>query len=87
MTKEKLKRIVAASAVAGTLVVAILLAVILYQIVRICVLNGREKRLNEEIARQEEILAQNNLDLEYWETDWAKEQEAYKYYFVKPGDN
>lgn len=41
MTQEKLKRVVTAAAVAGTLVVVCLLAVILYQVIKIVVLNNR----------------------------------------------
>ena len=43
MTQEKLKRVVTAAAVAGTLIVVCLLAVIVYQIVHMIVLDNRKK--------------------------------------------
>ena len=49
MTQEKLKRVVTAAAVAGTLVVVCLLAVLLYQVIHIAVLNKRIKNVQKEI--------------------------------------
>ena len=53
MTQEKLKRVVTAAAVAGTLVVVCLLAVILYQVIKIVVLNNKIADSEAEISRLE----------------------------------
>ena len=50
MTQEKLKRVVTAAAVAGTLVVVCLLAVLLYQVIHIAVLNKRIKNVQKSIT-------------------------------------
>jgi len=47
MTQEKLKRVVTAAAVAGTLIVVCLLAVIVYQIVHMIVLDNRIKKVEK----------------------------------------
>ena len=64
MTQEKLKRVVTAAAVAGTLVVVCLLAVLLYQVIHIAVLNKRIKNVQKEIDYWTEMneTAENDLD-------------------------
>lgn len=84
MTQEKLRRIVTAAAVAGTVLIACLLLVIVYQIVKIVVLNNRIDKIEQEIAAQEEINGQHEDDLEYYLSDLYLESEAYKYHFVYP---
>ena len=54
MTQEKLKRVVTAAAVAGTLIVVCLLAVIVYQIVHMIVLDNRIKKVEAETSYYEE---------------------------------
>ncbi len=49
MTQEKLKRVIVACTVAGTLLLTILFAVIVGQIIAICVKNNRLETLEQEI--------------------------------------
>ena len=86
MEQEKLKRVVTAAAVAATLVIAILFFIIVYQIVRICVLEHRENELKRDIARQERLLETDSEYLEKVQEDWWLEQEAYRNNFIYPGD-
>ena len=87
MTQEKLRRIVTAAAVAGTILIVCLLAVIGYQIVKIIVLNNRIDKVEEDIRTQQEIKEQHENDLEYYLSDWYLEEEAYKHHFIRPGTN
>lgn len=86
MTQEKLKRVVTAAAVAGTLVIVCLLAVIVYQIVKIAVLDNRIKNSEEAITYLTEQKANQEDDLEYYLSDFYLEQEARKNHFINPGD-
>ena len=61
MTQEKLKRVVTAAAVAGTLVVVCLLAVLLYQVIHIAVLNKRIKNVQKEIDYWTETKRQKTI--------------------------
>ena len=76
-----------AAAVAGTVLIVCLLLVIVYQIVRIVVLNNRIDKVEEEIRTQQEIKEQHENDLEYYLSDWYLEEEAYKHHFIRPGTN
>ena len=64
MTQEKLRRVVTAAAVAGTLVVVCLLAVIGYQIIKVIVLNNRIKEVEKDIAAYEEEIEKNIIAIE-----------------------
>ncbi|HIR23414.1 MAG TPA: hypothetical protein IAB32_06490 [Candidatus Scatosoma pullicola] len=82
-----MRRVVTAAAVAGTVLIVCLLLVIVYQIVRIVVLNNRIDKVEEEIQTQQEIKEQHENDLEYYLSDWYLEEEAYKHHFIRPGTN
>lgn len=86
MEQEKLKRVVTAAAVAGTLVIAILFFIIVYQLIRIGVLEKRENDLKSDIAKQERLLDEGGEYLEKVQEDWWLEQEAYRNNFIYPGD-
>ena len=87
MTQEKLRRVVTAAAVAGTVLIVCLLLVIVYQIVRIVVLNNRIDKVEEEIRTQQEIKEQHENDLEYYLSDWYLDEDANKHHFIRPGTN
>ena len=87
MSQEKLRRVVTAAALARTDLIVCLLLVIVYQIVRIVVLNNRIDKVEEEIQTQQEIKEQHENDLEYYLSDWYLEEEAYKHHFIRPGTN
>lgn len=86
MTQEKLKRVVTAATVAGTLIVVCLLAVIVYQIIHIAVLNHRIKDVESDIATYETQKDAAENDLDYYLSDYYLEQAAREYHFIKPGD-
>ena len=55
MTQEKMRKVITASVVAGTVLLVILLSVLIYGWVKIGVLNRREKALEAETAALEEL--------------------------------
>ncbi|MBP5242291.1 MAG: hypothetical protein J6Z36_01195 [Clostridia bacterium] len=69
MSEEKLKRTVTGLTVAGTLLVLILLAVIIYQIVVMGVKSARIKDLETKIAWYEQQITEGNADLDYYLND------------------
>ena len=86
MTQEKLKRVVTAAAVAGTLVVVCLLAVLLYQVIHIAVLNKRIKNVQKEIDYWTEMneTAENYLD--HYLSDFYLDMAAHEKGFIYPGE-
>ena len=84
MTQEKLRRVVTAATVAGTLLVVGLLAVIGYQIIKVIVLNNRIKEVEKDIAAYEEEIEKGENDLNYYLSDLYLEEEAYKHHFIYP---
>ncbi|HIU59000.1 MAG TPA: hypothetical protein IAC57_02750 [Candidatus Scatosoma pullistercoris] len=84
MTQEKLRRVVTAATVAGTLLVVGLLAVIGYQIIKVIVLNNRIKEVEKDIAAYEEEIEKGENDLNYYLSDLYLEGEAYKHHFIYP---
>ena len=87
MTQEKLRRVVTAAAVAGTILVVGLLIVIVGQIITIAVYNHRIDESEKEIAALEERVEKHESDLEYYLSDWYLEEEADKHHFIRPGEN
>lgn len=87
MTEDKLRRTVIAAAVAGTLVGVSLFGVIVYQTVKIAVLNKRIERETQKIAELEQIVDKKEGDLSYFESELGLNDLAYgKYGFSKPED-
>ena len=86
MTQEKLKRVVTAAAVAGTLIVVCLLAVIVYQNVHMIVLDNRIKKVEAETSYYEEQISKGENDLNYYLSDLYLEQAAREHHFIKPED-
>ena len=69
MTQDKLRRVVTAAVVAGTLLIFILIGVLIYQAIRINVLENRIETVKEEIQEYNEKKADAENDLEYYESD------------------
>ena len=69
MTQDKLRRVVTAAVVAGTLLIVILIGVLIYQAIRINVLENRIETVKEEIQEYNEKKADAENDLEYYESD------------------
>ena len=83
MTQEKMRKLVTAIVSACTILLTLLAGYLAYQWITIAVYNQKEKKLKAEIAAYEQILAQDEKDLEYYESDLYKEWEAMKLGFVK----
>ena len=83
MTQEKMRKLVTAIVSACTILLTLLVGYLAYQWITIAVYNQKEKKLKAEIAAYEQILAQDEKDLEYYESDLYKEWEAMKLGFVQ----
>ena len=83
MTQEKMRKLVTAIVSACTILLTLLTGFLAYQWITIAVYNQKEKKLKAEIAAYEQILAQDEKDLEYYESDLYKEWEAMKLGFVQ----
>ena len=84
MTQEKLRKLIVACAVAATLLLVLLLGVLVYQWIKIGVLNGRIRAIAQENARLEETIAQGTKDAKYYESVMGKEWLAFQNGFVRP---
>ena len=84
MTQEKLRKIIVACVVATTLLLVLLLGVLIYQWIRIGVLNSRIEQIEQENARLEETIAAGTKDAEYYESVMGKEWLAFQNGFVRP---
>ena len=82
---DRLRRRITVVVVAATLLVVTLFGVIVYQIVTITVKNNRIKKLEADIARYEQIIAEGELSLEYYESQEGLENAARKYGAKKQG--
>ena len=68
MTEEKMRKIAAGATVAGVLLVLFLIVILIVQFVQIGVANAQSSRLDDEIARYEEMIASGERDLNFYET-------------------
>ena len=69
MTQEKLKRVIVACSVAGTLLLTILFAVIVGQIIAIHVKNKRLEALDKEISQLEQQAEEGGELADHLESD------------------
>ncbi len=83
MTQEKLRKVVTAVTVAATALLVFLLAVIVYQVVTMCVLTNRERALEEENKKLQQQIDENTLDAEYYESVIGKEWLAFQNGFIR----
>ncbi|MBQ7368578.1 MAG: hypothetical protein IJW60_02585 [Clostridia bacterium] len=84
MTQEKLRKIIVACVVATTLLLVLLLGVLVYQWIKIGVLNSRIDQIEQENAKLEETIAAGTKDAEYYESVMGKEWLAFQNGFVRP---
>ena len=84
MTQDKMRKLIVACAVAATLLLVLLLSVLVYQWIKIGVLNGRIEQIEQENARLEETIEQGEKDAEYYESIMGKEWLAFQNGFVRP---
>ena len=78
MTQEKMRKLITAFVTAGTALLVFLLSVLVYQWITIGVNARREKKIRAEIASYEELLANAENDLAYYESDYYKWLESIK---------
>lgn len=78
MTQEKMRKLITAFVAAGTALLVFLLGVLIYQWITIGVNNRREKKINDEIARLEQQVAEAETDAAYYEGEVYKWLESIK---------
>jgi len=87
MTQEKMRKLITAAVVAGTVLLAFLFTFLVYQWITIAVYNNRIKKVQAEIAYYEELNEQNEDNLDFYLSDWYKEMKAYELGFIKEKGN
>ncbi len=68
MNESKRNKLVAAVTVNIVILIAVLVAVVIYQLVNICVLTKRRDKLTAEIAEMEEKIKNTGDSLEYYKS-------------------
>ena len=84
MTQEKMRKIITACVSAGTLLLVVLLSVLIYQWIKIGVLNNRIENLTETQIELEEKIENAETDLDYYESVMGREWLAFQNGFVRP---
>ena len=69
MTQDKMRRIITACTAAVTALLVALLAVLMYQWIKIASLNNKIDKVRAEIAYQEQLLETQIGTLEYYQTE------------------
>ncbi len=68
ISEDKAKRIAVGATVGGLLIVLFLVIVLIVQFVQIGVRQSESARLDDEIARYEEMIESDQTDLDYYQT-------------------
>ena len=84
MTQEKMRKLIVACAVSATLLLVLFLGVLIYQWIKIGVLNSRIEKIQQQNALLEETIQQGTKDAEYYESIMGKEWLAFQNGFVRP---
>lgn len=69
ITDDKMRKIAVGATVAGVLLVIFLVIILVVQFVQIGVAKAQSKKLDEEIARYEQLLQEGKADLEVYESE------------------
>ena len=69
LTDEKMKKIAVGATVAGVLLVIFLAVILIIQFVQIGVANAQSRRLDEEIAKYEDMIEKGQSDLEVYQSE------------------
>ena len=69
LTDEKVRKVAVGATVAGVLLVLFLVVILIVQFVQIGVANAQSRRLDEEIARYEEMIEKGQSDLEVYQSE------------------
>ncbi len=71
LTDEKVKKIAVGATVAGVLLVIFLVVILIIQFVQIGVANAQSRRLDEEIAKYEQMIEDGQGNLEFYQSEEA----------------
>ena len=82
MTEEKRNRIIAAVTVNVILLIAILVAVVVYQLVQIKIVSRKRDDILTKIEYLEQETKKEQNSLDYWQSQEGLEDLAYEYGFV-----
>ena len=82
MADEKRNRIIAAVTVNLIILIAILAAVIIYQVAQITIVKRNKKDISNKIERLQKLTETEETNLEYWQSQSGLEDLAYQYGFV-----
>lgn len=84
MTQQKANRIAAALTVNAIILIAILVAIVIYQMVLITVIAKTRSDLLDQIEYYEKAIEEKNDDLEYLKSDQYLRDLAFEYGFRYP---
>ena len=82
MTDEKRNRIIAAVTVNGILLIAILAAVVIYQIVQITIVTRNKNDIVTQIEQLQKATEREQTSLDYWQSREGLEDLAYQFHFT-----
>ena len=67
LTDEKVRKVAVGATVAGVLLVLFLIVILIVQFVQIGVANAQSRRLDEEIAKYEQMIEEGECDLDFYQ--------------------
>ena len=82
MTDEKRNRIIAAVTVNLILLIAILTAVVIYQIVQITIVTRNKNEIVKQIEDYQQATEREQNNLDYWQSQAGLEDLAYEFGFA-----
>ena len=68
LTDEKVRKVAVGAPVAGVLLVLFLIVILIVQFVQIGVANVQSRRLDEEIAKYEQMIEEGEGDLDFYQS-------------------
>ena len=79
MTQEKMRKVIAASVSAATVLFVLLLSYLIYQWIAIAVYDARIRELEAENARLEQAIEEGTMDAEWYEMnqEWLAMHEGW----------
>ncbi len=86
MSEGKLKKLVTAVVVAGTILIVFLLGVVLYQFISMGVKQSKIDSMNAQISEYEQLIAKLDEDLDAYSREQILEQLAREYGYIYPDD-
>lgn len=82
MKEDRHNRLVAAITINAVLLIAVLAAILIYQLVNIGILTAREKKIKSELDTYTQKIDNTNRSLEYYKSKGYLIDKAYEYGFV-----